>query len=179
MQPIKNLIFFVLSSMLLVSSCKKEDKGDVVFFSNGSVSGTIKGTKADNTALNEQFGFDKYLALMYHQQYEITPQGYLFDLNFNTPDFSGIYLKFTLSSATDNTPEITKFGLDYHKYSGSNIFHFWMQDNNNSITLYDFSFNESTGNVKFKLVALGTNNSTGNSATVDAFYNVNVKKIVK
>jgi len=172
-------ILLVLLTILILWSCsKKEDKGDVEFFSNGSVSGTISGTKADNTALNEQFSYNKYLELMCDEQYVITTQGYEFTIYFTNPDGSGVYLMFTLTSASDNAPKITKFGIDYYKYSSNSIYYFWM-NNNNTFTISNFSFDEANGRVKCKVSAAGTNTSTGKNAIVEANYDVIVKKIVE
>jgi len=178
MKHVRRFILFAISGILVMSSCsKKEDKGDVEFFSNGSASGSISGTLADNTPLNEQFSYNKYLELMYDEQYVITAQGYEFTIYFTNPDASGIYLKFILSSATDNTPDITKFGIDYYKSSDNSIFYFWM-NNNNTFAISNFSFDEATGRVKCKVTATGTNNSTGKNATIIADYDLIVKKIV-
>jgi hypothetical protein len=172
------LIGALLICTFILSSCKKEDKGDVVFLGNGSVSGTIKGVKADNNTLDEKFSLNTYLDIYQDQQYEITQQGYQFVIYFSDPTGAGIYLKFTLTSATDTNPVISKFGIDYYKYSENETFYFWM-NNNNTFTISDFSFDVSTGKVKCKLTATGNSNSTGKNATVEANYEVIVKKIVK
>jgi hypothetical protein len=173
-----NHLIYLLFVILFFTTCKKEDKGDVIFFSNGSVSGTIKGTKTDNSVLDEQFSFSKYLDYLNDPCYQITPQGYNFYIEFINPDFSLFSLEFTLSSATDITPDVSKFSIHYLKDLKTRVFNFTMENANNTTTFTNFSFDEATGKVKGKLTVTGTDNSTDKNATVEANLDVKLNKMV-
>jgi len=175
----KNIILPTLFAILLIASCKKsEDKGDTVFIHNGSVNGTLKGTKADNSILNETFSYSTYLDVLYDQYYLVTASGYTFEVDFSIPDGSATNLKFTAISATDNSPVVVSYNLTYYKTISNTVtYNFSMSNTNNTVTISDFSFNEATGLLKCKLVATGTNNTTKNAATIGAEYNIVLKKL--
>jgi hypothetical protein len=179
MKKNKKIILFIVSGILSFSACKKDDKGDILYGTNGSVSGTIKGTKTDNSVLDEQFSFNQYLDLLDDQSLTITPQdGYTFSINYSNPDNSGISLTFALDNASDNTPTITDFSIRYYKVLNStSVLYYNMGTFNNSITYSDFSYDPASGRVKIKVTITGTNNSTGKNATVVASFDVTVKRI--
>ena len=179
MKKFRTIILLVLLGILTLVSCKKsEDKGDTVFIHNGSVNGTLKGTKADNSILNETFSYSTYLDVLYDQYYLVTASGYTFEVDFSIPDGSATNLKFTAISATDNSPVVVNYNLTYYKKISSTVtYNFNMSNTNNTVTISDFSFNEATGLLKFKLVATGTNNTTKNAATIGAEYNIVLKRL--
>jgi len=179
MKKFRNIILFVLLGILTMVSCKKsEDKGDTVFIHNGSVNGTIKGTKTDNSALNETFSYSTYLDVLYDQYYQATTTGYIFEVDFSTPDGSSSNLKFTAISVTDNSPVVVSYNLIFYKTLSSTVtYYFGMSNNNNTLTISNFSFNEATGQLKCKLTASGTNNTTKTNATIEANYDVVLKKL--
>jgi hypothetical protein len=179
MENLRNIILPTLFAILLMASCKKsEDKGDTVFIHNGSVNGTLKGTKADNSILNETFSYSTYLDVLYDQYYLVTSSGYTFEVDFSIPDGSATNLKFTAISATDNAPVVVNYNITYYKTISNTVtYNFSMSNTNNTVTISDFSFNEATGLLKFKLVATGTNNTTKNAANIGAEYNIVLKKL--
>jgi hypothetical protein len=130
MKNLRTTILLVLFGILTVVSCEKtEDRGDTVFIHNGSVNGTLKGTKTD-------------------------------------------------ISTTDNAPCVVSYHLTYYKTLSSKVaYYFSMSNSNNILTISNFSFNEATGQLKCKLTATGVNNSTKNNATIEANYDVILKKM--
>jgi hypothetical protein len=177
---LKNLVATVVLAALVFSSCKKDEKGDTVFFSNGSATGTIKGTKTDNSILDETFTFNKYIPILNNQYYLRTSNNQLkFYIEFSDENNNGLNLEFTLSSTADNTPENIDFWIEFNKTSDNKIFHYDMTDNNNTAVISDFTFDESTGKLKCKLVVTGTNNSTEKNATVTASIDVTLKERVQ
>lgn len=180
---LKNLLAISLLSALMFSSCKKDEKGDTVFFGNGSVSGTIKGTKLDNSVLDETFTFSKYLPLLNNQYYQINydyNNVYEFDIEYSDENSNSFNLEFTLSNLTDNTPSDISFYLDYYRtLSDNKVLHFDMNDNDNNVTISDFSFDANTGRLKCKLLVTGFKNSTEKNATVTANIDLTVKERVE
>lgn len=180
---LKNLLAISLLSVLMLSSCKKDEKGDTVFFGNGSVSGTIKGTKLDNSVLDETFTFSKYLPILNEQYYQIDYDNnnqYDFNIEYSDENSNSFRLEFTLSSLTDNTPADIDFSFNYYKALANNkMLHFDMTENNNTAVISDFSFDANTGKLKCKLVVTGTTNSTEKNATVTANIDLTLKERVE
>lgn len=174
---LKNLLAITLVSALLFSSCKKDEKGDTIFFSNGSVTGTIKGTKMDNSTLNETFTLNKYLQLSDMPYYKVHTNEVEFNIYFNDESGTEFELEFYLSSLNDNTPGDIDFDFRYFKTTGNSIFQFDAGDYENTVMISDFSFDSETGKLKCKLEVTGPNNSTGKSATVTANIDVTLKKL--
>lgn len=180
---LKNLLAISLLSVLMFSSCKKDEKGDTVFFGNGSVTGTIKGTKLDNSVLDETFTFSKYLPILNEQYYQINYNNnnqYDFNIEYSDENSNSFNLEFTLSALTDNTPADIDFYINYYKTKEANkILHFDMSENNNTTVISDFSFEANTGRLKCKLVVTGTNNTTEKNATVTANIDITLKERVE
>ncbi|HEX2935620.1 MAG TPA: hypothetical protein VHO72_09735 [Bacteroidales bacterium] len=174
---LKNLLAISLLAALMFSSCKKDEKGDTIFFSNGSVTGTIKGTKADNSVLDETFTWNKYTQIADMPYYKVDPNEVLFNVYFNDEAGNEFSLQFFLSSLTDNTPGGIHFELTYYKTTDNSIYRFETWSSGNTAQLSDFSFDSATGKLKCKLDVSGTNNSTGKNATVTANIDVTLKKL--
>lgn len=174
---LKNLLAISLLSVILVSSCKKDEKGDTIFVSNGSATGTIKGTKTDNSVLDETFTFNKYTQLSEVPYYIVNPNEVEFNIYFNDENGSEFKLQFSLSSLTDNTPGDIDFELKYFKTTENSLFQFVLDNYGNISQITDFSFDSSTGKLKCKLVVTGNTNSTLKNATVTANIDVTLKKL--
>ena len=181
----KKTIFILAAIIIAFSACEKDETGDKVYYSNGSVTGTLSGIKKDNSSMEESFDFNQYLNVLDQQYFKIDPVSmiYSFNIEFRSKDNSWINLEFTLSSSTDPTPDNVKFSLDYYKDYGSNVFHFDMSDNNNNIknttTVSDFSFDRTTGRVMCKILMTGEDNSSDNEATIEATYDVILKQVTE
>lgn len=179
MKKIAKTILLVVSVVLIVCSCKKEDKGDILFLSNGHATGTINGTKVDGSPLNETFSFSEYLDYLSKQYYTVNlAKEYFFLVELTSKDGSGIGLEFKLSSSADNSPENIDFSIKYYKTTGNTLFIFGMGDAENTVSITDFSFDVNTGKIKGKIKVIGSNNTTKNSASVEGTFDLTLKKVV-
>jgi hypothetical protein len=177
----KQFSFLILLTLCIgmISSCKK-DEDESLFVSNGSVNGTINGIAKDNTVLDESFSFNTYLDYMDKQYYQVTTSGeYEFEINYSREDGSSFDIEFTLSSATDVTPDDVYIRITNFTRKNNTLIYFFMPSTNNICSLSDFSFDANSGRAKGKIIVTGSNNSTDNSATVVANFDVNVVKRIE
>lgn len=174
---LKNLLAISLVSALVFSGCKKDEKGDTIFSSNGSVTGTIKGTKTDNTVLDETFTLNKYTQISDMPYYRVDPNEVRFNVYFNDESGNEFSLVFFLSSLTDNTPGSIHFEFTYFKTTDNSIYRFETWSNGNTAQISDFSFDSTTGKLKCRLDVSGSDNSTGKNATLTANIDVTLKKL--
>lgn len=181
----KKVVIILVMTVMVLSACKKDKVGDTVYFNNGTVTGTLKGTKLDNSSIDEKFSFSQYLDVLDDQYYRsnYTSQKYEFNIEYTEKSGSTIDIEFELSSLTDITPEKVSCSFTYYKNIGNNIFHFHMYgyegSSQNTTSISDFSFDKATGKTKGKITMTGVGNTTNKSATIEATFDVTLKEMME
>jgi len=177
-----SLLLLIVCATIFSSSCKKDKAETNLFIEKGSVTGTIVGTKSDNSALNETFAFNKYMDYQEKQYYtyEASITANIFDIEYSTDNGSQWTLKFSLGTAAGSIPNLIDFNISFYKQEANAIFHFNMYNNaNNTPTWSDCSFDATTGRLKGKLSLTGTTNSAEKSVTVVSNFDVVLLKLVE
>lgn len=166
--------------VIFMGSCKDTSPEDLQYASQGFIKGTITGSTQSNTILNDAFNYSQFEKWTQASFYSLDGGEYAF--NFSRSDFStggGASLDFYLSSATDTSPDVPVMAFDYYKPGSDKFVHFYMESESgaNTISITEFSFNSTTGQVKGKYSVTGTENTTGKSATVAGEFDLIAKRI--
>jgi hypothetical protein len=174
------LFLSILSvAAVLLGGCQDEVPA-LEYANQGSIKGTITGSTQGNTVLNDQFTYSQYEKWRKASDYRIDGGVYIFSLgrgDFNTGGSS--FLEFTLSNASDTSPDNPRLIIEYYKDASDKYVYFYMDSDEapNTISITEFTFNPSTGQIKGKYSITGTSNTTGKSATVAGDFDLIAKRI--
>jgi hypothetical protein len=170
----------VLSVVAILLGGCQEDIPALEYANQGFIKGTITGSTQGNTVLNDQFTYSQYEKWGKSSDYFIDGGVYVFTIergDFNTG--GAVSLSFALSSASDTSPDEPWMIFDYYKESSDKYVHFYMSSDYgaNTISITEFTFNPTTGQIKGKYSVSGTTNSTTKSATVTGEFDLIAKRI--
>lgn len=175
-----SLFLSILSvAAILLGGCQ-DDVPALEYASQGSIKGTITGSTQGNTVLNDQFTYSQYEKWGKASSYYI--DGSVYEFTFSRGDFNtggAAMIDFSLSSASDTSPDNPRVIVDYYKDSSDKYVYFNMDsgEGSNTIAITEFTFNPSTGQVKGKYSITGTANTTGKSATVTGEFDMVAKRL--
>jgi hypothetical protein len=190
---IKTIATAVVASALLITSCKKAEKGDtgpagangtngvVPTYTDGFIKGNVSGTRENGTAFNEAFEFKNYYS---------GPSGSLDSNNAASFDFmisrsndvfgeNSASITVNTTSKTASTGSITLNDFSFKKSLGTNKWFVFTTSASPTATITGLSYNTSTnlftGTYSFTIP--GFQNSTGNSASVNGSFQATMTQI--
>jgi hypothetical protein len=193
----KTLPIMLISITILFTACKKPKDGEqgpqgpqgqqgpagvVTTSSNGFIKGTLSGTRSDGTAFNSVYNYTNYWggpsatvdSSSSHYEFSIGRGTDI--LSVDVASFNIVLPNFASSSAT---VYINNFA--YSQSLGTNrLFQFFVYNNVTLAgTVIGFSYNPTTGLIKgnYSISISGTNNSTGNPATINGSFEGTATKI--
>jgi len=178
-------LLLAVTASLFFTACKNDDPQPAIEYeTQGYVKGKFTGNSADNTYMfNEDFNYTQY-NVIYNTVavYNINDDG-SYSIRLQRADFSTVgfmRIEFELNNASDTSPDDVKVDFNYEKEFNDKIVTFRMaSSDNNATTLSEISFNPTTGQVKGKLTLSGSDNSTGNNASVMADFDMIAKRVIQ
>lgn len=193
--PTLKLAMGILLSALVFTGCKKGDTGPagptgpqgpqgpvITFINSGFISGTITGTrKDDGVAFNEPFSYNYNTQGNGDQVDSIGSNMFTFTIDRYTNDIfanKSAYINITTTSKTASTGTLS-FNLNYERQlTSSKLFSF--NCNTYSATATSLNYNQSSGlfTGNFSITLSGTQNSTGNTATVTGSFQATMIQVV-
>jgi hypothetical protein len=154
-------------------------QGDPALKKTGSISGTIKGTRQDGVAFNESFnyeyaeepieGFDGQNTSFWLERY-------------SEPNYNSAYAEIRLrvqdkGLQTENIYADYLYFYFYKELSVNKAFTFSL--GSNKIQISNYKYDASTGKLTFDFTYVGTDNSSGNEATITGSFTTGSGKFYK
>ncbi len=175
-----SLLMVVLSISFI--GCSDDPQPALEYKTDGYIKGKIVGISEDNSyTFNDDFNFTQYSTLVgAGSTYEIYDDGsfYIQMERFEFSSGGSAELSFELSNAADVTPDNMDIEIRYYKELNDKIVYFNMENDGNTFSITDFTFDVTTGKVKGKYTLSGSFNSTYKNATVSGDFEVTAKKLV-
>jgi hypothetical protein len=194
----RTLAFNIFATAIIVSgalftSCKKGDKGDtgatgpagtngvVPTYSDGYIKGTITGTKADGTALNESFEYKNYYSGQSGTLDSNSTVSYDFTIARSSDVFNENMASITVNttSKTATSGNFTLNDFSFKKSPSTNHLFVFTTSGSQTTTISGLSYNTSSGlfTGNYTITVPGFQNSTGNSATISGSFSATITQI--
>ncbi len=157
--------------------------GDPAILTDGYIKGTINGFKTDGTPFAETFTYTTSYNEKQNSVDSISPTSYDFYITRGSIDH--IYtefsseLKFNANSLSPFTVTTTSFKLSFAKTNGTNQFAFYTASSGISPSVSNVVYDKNTGLITGNYIASinGSQNSTGNFATVTGSFKVTIAQL--
>ena len=170
------ILLLCISSFSLIRC--KEDTPAIEYKQQGSIKGTVSGTSYDNeTEFTESFSFSRYAPsqVEFYPGFETYEDGGIYLYGYRYDVFTNSYLSVEIYMDDENAdPELYDFEFWFYKET-KEIFVFGMDDEND-ISVTNYSFDLETGRLKFNIEVEGTDNTTGNNASLEATVDIVLKR---
>jgi len=181
------VVLALLATALAFNGCKKEEgpvgpagpqgASGALYYEDGFINGTITGTRQDSTPFTEAFSYTGY---------DVVPGIYNFPgSSWTIERHSGLVnwcsFNITTASLTDSSGFLSSSNFTFQKnISATKVFLFTI-DAGTSGSVTNFVYNTTTGVVSgnYSLTLSGTENSTGNAATVTGSFRASTKQLVQ
>jgi hypothetical protein len=153
--------------------------GEAAMDKTGSFTGTLTGTRQDGTAFSETFTYE-YSEEPYEGFYDENDYAWVY--RYSKPNYDAPYAEIRLH-VTDKGLETETITADYiyfqfyKEIDSQKMFRFSL--NSGNVETSNFSYDAATGKLSFDFTYHGTDNSTGNDATVTGTFTTGSGKFYK